>query len=44
MIEKINTLKAQIENLAAADAGEVEALRIKYLSKKGRFPAFQRFP
>jgi len=35
MIEKINTLKAQIENLAAADAGEVEALRIKYLSKKG---------
>lgn len=35
MIEKINNLKAEIENLQAGSAAEVEALRIKYLSKKG---------
>ena len=35
MIEKINNLKAEIESLQAANAAEVEALRIKYLSKKG---------
>lgn len=35
MLEKINRLKAEIEALTAADAAEVEALRIKYLSKKG---------
>ncbi len=35
MIEKINNLKAQIQGLTAKDAAEVEALRIKYLSKKG---------
>jgi len=35
MIEKINQLKAEIETLAAGSAQEVEALRIKYLSKKG---------
>lgn len=35
MIEKINNLKAQIEGLTAGNAAEVEALRIKYLSKKG---------
>lgn len=35
MIEKINNLKAEIENLQAANSAEVEALRIKYLSKKG---------
>lgn len=35
MLEKINNLKSQIENLTAKDAAEVEALRIKYLSKKG---------
>ena len=35
MIEKINTLKAQIEAATASTAAEVEALRIKYLSKKG---------
>ena len=35
MIEKINNLKAEIEGLQAANAAEVEALRIKYLSKKG---------
>lgn len=35
MLDKINALRAEIENLTAKDAAEVEALRIKYLSKKG---------
>ncbi len=35
MLEKINNLKAQIESLTASSAADVEALRIKYLSKKG---------
>lgn len=35
MIEKIQSLKAEIEGLTASSAAEVEALRIKYLSKKG---------
>ena len=35
MLEKINSLKAQIESLTASNAADVEALRIKYLSKKG---------
>lgn len=35
MLDKINALKAEIEGLKAANAEEVEALRIKYLSKKG---------
>lgn len=35
MINKINNLKAEIEGLKASNAAEVEALRIKYLSKKG---------
>ena len=35
MINKINALKAEIAALTAADAAEAEALRIKYLSKKG---------
>ncbi len=35
MLDRINNLKAEIEALAAATAEEVEALRIKYLSKKG---------
>lgn len=35
MIEKINNLKAEIESLQAANPTEVEALRIRYLSKKG---------
>lgn len=33
--DKIEALKTEIENLKAANADEVEALRIKYLSKKG---------
>ena len=35
MLDRINNLKAEIESLAAATAEEVEAHRIKYLSKKG---------
>lgn len=35
MLEKINNLKKQIEALKAENAETIEALRIKYLSKKG---------
>ncbi len=35
MTEKIQALKEQIEALSASSAEELEALRIKYLSKKG---------
>lgn len=35
MIDKINALKAQIEGLTASNDAEVEALRVRYLSKKG---------
>ncbi len=35
MIEKIEQLLAEVENLTAQNAEELEALRIKYLSKKG---------
>ena len=35
MINKINALLNEVENLKAANAEELEALRIKYLSKKG---------
>jgi len=35
MLQKIANLRAEIEALTAANADEVEALRIKYLSKKG---------
>ena len=35
MIEKIEQLLAEIENLQANNAEELETLRIKYLSKKG---------
>ncbi len=35
MLEKINNLKSQIDALVANSTDEVEALRIKYLSKKG---------
>lgn len=35
MIDKINALKAEVEGLQASTPEEVEALRIKYLSKKG---------
>ncbi len=39
MIEKINAIRAELETAAAANAAEVEALRIKYLSKKGAIAA-----
>ena len=35
MIEKIKSLQAAIDSLKANSADEIEALRIKYLSKKG---------
>ena len=35
MIAKINQLLEEIEALTAANAEELEVLRIKYLSKKG---------
>lgn len=35
MIDKINNLLSEVENLKASTLEEVEALRIKYLSKKG---------
>ena len=39
MLDKINALKAEIEALQATTPEEVEALRIKYLSKKGAVSA-----
>ena len=35
MLDKINALKTEVEALQASSAEEVEALRLKYLSKKG---------
>ncbi len=35
MIEKIEQLISEINNLKAQSAEELEALRLKYLSKKG---------
>ncbi len=35
MIDKIKALLEEVENMKAANAEELEALRIKYLSKKG---------
>ena len=35
MLEKIEKLMAEIASLAAKNADEAEALRIKYLGKKG---------
>lgn len=39
MIEKIQKMMAEISNLQAHSSEEVEALRIKYLSKKGEISA-----
>lgn len=48
MLVKIEELKAQVENLVAKNAEELEALRIKYLSKKGEisvlFNEFRNVP
>ena len=35
MLDKIKSLHAQIESATAANSEDAEALRIKYLSKKG---------
>ena len=35
MLAKIEQLLQEVENLTASNADELEALRIKYLSKKG---------
>lgn len=35
MLQKIDSLKAEVQALSAANEAEVEELRIKYLSKKG---------
>ena len=39
MLTKIEQLLAEVQNLTAANADELEALRIKYLSKKGAINA-----
>ncbi len=39
MLEKIEQIKAQVAQLSANSVEEVEALRIKYLSKKGEISA-----
>ena len=39
MLQKIAALRAEIDALTAASAEDVEALRIKYLSKKGLIPS-----
>ena len=39
MLDKIETLLAEVESLEAHNAEEIEALRIKYLSKKGSITA-----
>lgn len=39
MLEKINNLRTEIASLSAANAAEAEALRIKYLGKKGAITA-----
>lgn len=39
MLDKINTLKAEIDALIADNTAQVEELRIKYLSKKGIIPS-----
>lgn len=38
MLEKINKFIEEIKALTASDSGQVEELRIKYLSKKGLIP------
>jgi phenylalanyl-tRNA synthetase alpha chain len=39
MIDKIKSLRAELETAAPGTLEDVEALRIKYLSKKGEIPA-----
>ena len=42
MLDKIKALLQEVENMKAANAEELEALRIKYLSKKGEISALLR--
>ena len=37
--DRINDLLAQVSDMKASNAEEIEALRIKYLSKKGEITA-----
>ena len=39
MLDKIKALLHEVENMKVANAEELEALRIKYLSKKGEISA-----
>ena len=39
MLDKIKALLQEVENMKVANAEELEALRIKYLSKKGEISA-----
>ena len=39
MLDKIKALLKEVENIKAQNAEELEALRIKYLSKKGEISA-----
>ena len=42
--ERINGLLSQVESMSAANAEELEALRIKYLSKKGEIARAKERP
>ena len=39
ILEKIDQLLEEVKNISATNADEIEALRLKYLSKKGAIPA-----
>ena len=39
LVEKIDALRKEVEALTASNAEEIEALRLKYLSKKGELNA-----
>ena len=39
ILDKIEQLLAEVQNLSAQNAEEIEALRLKYLSKKGEITA-----
>ena len=39
LVEKIDSLRKEVEALTASNAEEIEALRLKYLSKKGELNA-----
>ena len=39
ILEKIEQLLNEVKGISASNAGEIEALRLKYLSKKGEINA-----